>query len=194
MDDATLAMHCLAGDAVASEALIERFHGEVFGLCMRLMAHRQDAEDITQEVFLRIFRSLHRWDSSRPLRPWIMGIAVNRCRTWLGRRGRRPESVDYLHETPDRDRSDDSAELTAELDRGLAELRPDYRTVFILFHEQGRSYEEIAETIDRPVGTVKTWLHRTRALLLDHLRARGFVASPDHDQGHDQGPAIRRRT
>ena len=53
--------------------------------------------------------------------------------------------------------------------------RGDYREVFVLFHEQGQSYEEIAEVVDRPVGTVKTWLHRARLELLERLRSRGFV-------------------
>src|SRR5947209_14441607 len=48
----------------------------VFGLCVRLLNHRHDAEDVTQEVFLRVFRSLRRWDATRPLKPWVMGIAV----------------------------------------------------------------------------------------------------------------------
>ena len=77
-DDALLVRRCLRGEAAAVQALVERFQAEVFGLCVRLLHHRQDAEDVTQEVFLRIFRSLRRWDSSRPLRPWIMGITVNR--------------------------------------------------------------------------------------------------------------------
>jgi DNA-directed RNA polymerase specialized sigma24 family protein len=54
-------------------------------------------------------------------------------------------------------------------------LRPDYRTVFVLFHEQGQAYEEIAEALDRPVGTVKTWLHRARLEVLERLQRRGMV-------------------
>ena len=63
-----------------------------YGLCVRLLNHRHDAEDVTQEVFLRVFRSLNRWDAVRPLKPWVMGIAVNRCRTWLSQRSRRGRS------------------------------------------------------------------------------------------------------
>ena len=78
--------------------LIERFQAEVFGLSVRMLNHRHDAEDVSQEVFLRVFRSLRRWDPARPLRPWITGITVNRCRTWLSQRSRVPETVDYLNE------------------------------------------------------------------------------------------------
>ena len=97
--DALLVRRALRGDSQAIQALVERYQTEVFGLCVRLLCHRQDAEDVTQEVFLRVFRSLRRWDSSRPLKPWIMAIAVNRCRTWLAQRSRRPELADYSSST-----------------------------------------------------------------------------------------------
>lgn len=178
-DDAALVRRCLKGQPDAMRDLIERFQAEVFGLCVRLLAHRQDAEDVTQETFLRVFRSLRRWDSSRPLRPWVLGIAVNRCRTWMGHRARRPELADYLQETAGRDDADDSVELVAEIRRALAGMRPEYRSVFTLFHEQGRSYEEIARAHGRPVGTIKTWLHRTRLEILTHLRRRGMVPTEE---------------
>src|SRR5207302_4585474 len=124
-------------------------------------------------------RSLRRWDSARPLQPWVLGIAANRCRTWRARSVRRPAAVDYLDDTaadPKTDLpADDAPELARELTRALADLRPDYRTAFVLFHERGQSYEAIAAALRRPVGTVKTWLHRARLELLDALRRRGMV-------------------
>jgi RNA polymerase sigma-70 factor (ECF subfamily) len=175
-DDAALVRRCLRGDAEAVRALVDRFQAEVYGLCVRLLGHRHDAEDVTQEVFLRVFRSLRRWDHSRPLRPWVLGIAVNRCRTWMAQRARRPEPVDYLQDTAPGPGPDDSAELLAEVRAAVAALRPDYRTVFVLFHEHGQPYDEIAAALGRPVGTVKTWLHRARLEVLDHLKRRGMVS------------------
>lgn len=175
VEEAALVRRCLDGQPAAMQQLIERFQGDVFGLCVRLLNNRHDAEDVAQEVFLRVFRSLHRWDASRPLKPWIMGITVNRCRTWLSQRAKRPDYVDFLHEQPARDDRDDSRELVAELRMAIGQLRPDYGAVFVMFHEQDQSYEDIALAIDRPVGTVKTWLHRARLELLDCLRRRGMV-------------------
>jgi RNA polymerase sigma factor (sigma-70 family) len=175
LDDAALVRRCLRGDAGALRTLVERFQTDVIALCLRVLRNRHDAEDAAQEVFLRVFRSLRRWDSTRPLRPWIVGIAVNRCRTLLAQRGRRPELADYLQDvTPDRP-ADDSAELLAEIDAAVGDLRPEYRCVFVLFHEQGQPYEAIAAALERPVGTIKTWLHRARLEVLDRLRRRGMV-------------------
>ena len=178
-DDAILVRRCLTGNAEAIGQLVSRFNGDVYGLCVRLLHHRQDAEDVAQEVFLRVFRSLGSWDPSRPLRPWIMGIAVNRCRTWIAQRKRRPELVDYLQDVVAGAAPDDSAELLTEIHAALAELRLDYRTVFLLFHEQGQPYEEIASALGRPVGTIKTWLHRARLEILDRLRRRGMVSEEE---------------
>jgi RNA polymerase sigma-70 factor (ECF subfamily) len=174
-DEFALVRRCLRGDAEAMRTLIDRFQPAVYGLCVRLLNHRHDAEDVTQEVLLRIFRSLRRWDPARPLRPWVMGITVNRCRTWLAQRARQPAAVHYVEELATRPGADDAAELVSEIQTARNRLRPEYRAVFVMFHEQGLVYEEIAAALGRPVGTVKTWLHRARLEVLDHLRQRGMV-------------------
>src|SRR4029079_14668651 len=68
---------CRKGDSKAMKALVERFQQDVFRLCHRLTGDRHEAEDLFQESFPRVFRSLHTWDQKRPLRPWILSIAVN---------------------------------------------------------------------------------------------------------------------
>jgi RNA polymerase sigma-70 factor (ECF subfamily) len=181
IEEARLVRRCLRGEADAVRTLVDRFQSEVFGLCVRLLNHRHDAEDVTQEVFLRVFRSLGRWDARRPLRPWILGITVNRCRTWMAQRARRPELVDYLQEITPASPADDSAELLREIQDALQELRPEYRSVFLLFHEHGQPYVDIAAAMNRPVGTIKTWLHRARLEILQRLRQRGMVSEVGHE-------------
>jgi RNA polymerase sigma-70 factor (ECF subfamily) len=176
VEDALLVSRCLRGETEAAQELIERFQSNVFGLCIRLLHHRQDAEDVTQEVFLRVFRSLKRWDRARPLKPWVMGITVNRCRTWLRQRARRPELVDYLQDTASGPQADDAAELATEIQLAVGDLRLEYQSVFVMYHEQGQPYEEIAQALGKPVGTIKTWLHRARLEVLERLRRRGMIS------------------
>lgn len=173
--DIELVRRCLSDDPAAMRLLVERFQSDVFGLCVRILRHAQDAEDVVQDVFVRVFRSLRRWDSSRHLKPWILGIAVNRCRTAMAKRAKRPVSVDYLHETAGTEPLDDGRELAGEIRTAVDELRTDYREVFVMFHEAGQSYEEISAAIDRPVGTIKTWLHRARSEVLARLKRRGLI-------------------
>ncbi len=174
VSEVELVQGCLAGDGVSQLRLVEQFQGMVFGLCLRMLGHRQDAEDITQEVFLRTFRHLRHWDQARPLRPWLLTIAANRCRTFLENRGRRPTSVDFSAEVPaDRSppaRSDDAEEIQMALLR----LRPEYRECFVLFYQNELSIEEVADVLGCPEGTVKTWLHRARKEIAEHLQRRGI--------------------
>jgi RNA polymerase sigma factor (sigma-70 family) len=177
MDDPALIEALRAGDPQAPRLLIEQYQGVVFGLCYRMMNHRQDAEDVVQETFVRALRAIGGFDATRPIRPWLLEIAANRCRTALARRSQRPalRLAGVAEDLPDQRAGPiDPDDLAGEIERALGELRPDYRVVFVLFHEQNLSYEEIAQVITRPVGTVKTWLHRARAELAECLTRRGL--------------------
>ncbi len=172
-----LICRCLTGDQGAMLALVERFRGQVFGLCFRMLGQRQDAEDVAQETFVRVLKNLHRWDAARDFEPWLFAIAGNRCRTALSTRKRRP-SAEILPEQisdglPDMQAAKNLAE---EVTLALAGIREDYRHAFVLFHEHELSYGDIAEAMNVPLGTVKTWVHRARRELIDQLQRRGVVA------------------
>jgi RNA polymerase sigma-70 factor, ECF subfamily len=171
-----LVRRCLTGDQSAMLALVESFHGLVFGLCYRMLGQRQDAEDAAQETFVRVLKNLHRWDPARDFEPWLLAIAGNRCRTALAVRRRRPASESVVELLAD-DAPDDHAarQLSEEVHRALAELRAEYRQAFLLFHEQELSYAEIAASLDVPLGTIKTWVHRARKELIEALRLRGAI-------------------
>ena len=174
MDDRELVEAIRAGDPEAPAVLVGRFQGVLYGLCVRMMGHRQDAEDVMQEAFVRALRGVAGFDGRRPLRPWLLGIAANRCRTALAKRARRPLAMEAPEDRPDhRPGLSDPDDLAGEVERALGRLRPEYRLVFTLYHEQGLPYEEIGQAVGRPIGTVKTWLHRARAELADDLGRRG---------------------
>jgi RNA polymerase sigma-70 factor, ECF subfamily len=180
-DDAALVRLCLEGDQAGARQLVERFQAMVFAVCVRMLGQREDAEDVTQDVFVRVFRSLRSWDPTRPLQPWILAIAANRCRTALRQRPRdTPHSTVEMSRVISADGSGDSRELSDELDLAVAALREDYRLCFVLFYQQELSCAEIASVLDRPEGTVKTWLHRARRELAERLRRRGVVHYADN--------------
>lgn len=163
--------------------LVEHFQGTVFGLCYRMLGHRQDAEDVTQESFVRVFRNLSRWDNQRDFKPWLLAIAGNRCRTMLAARGRRPRTRDVVHELPDPSENGHGAMLLGEeVALALEHLRAEHRRAFLLFHGQELSYAEISNVLDCPIGTVKTWIHRARRELARLLRERGVVEGAKHEQ------------
>jgi len=172
----TLVGQCLTGDQVAMLALVERFRGQVFGLCYRMLGQRQDAEDAAQETFVRVLKNLHRWDQARDFEPWLFAIAGNRCRTALSARKRRPMSEAVLDIIPDKEPDHRPAQqLAEEVQLALATLRDEYRQAFVLFHEQELSYADIAAAMEVPLGTIKTWVHRARRELIEYLRKRGAI-------------------
>lgn len=164
-----------SGDPQAPALFVDAHQATIYGLCFRMLRHRQDAEDVVQETFHRALQAIDRFDVDRPIRPWLLGIAANRCRTALVTRSKRLAVADLVGETPDhRPGLSDPDDLSGEVDRAMNRLRPEFRMVFVLFHEQGLPYEEIAEVMNRPTGTVKTWLHRARTELAEDLIRRGI--------------------
>src|SRR5215471_17535623 len=143
-----LVRQCLSGDQAAMLALVERFRGQVFGLCYRMLGQREDAEDAAQETFVRVLKNLHRWDPARGFEPWLLAIAGNRCRTALATRKRRPIADNCVEivadDTPDQR---PGQQLAEELHLALVGLRDDYRQAFLLFHQHELSYAEIAEAM-----------------------------------------------
>ena len=191
VSEVELVQGCLAGDIACQRLFVERFEGMIFGLCLRMLCRRHDAEDVAQEVFLRAFRNLHRWDGERPLRPWLLTIAGNRCRTHWEERGRRPTPTDLQADwLPERTRTD-SRDDAEEIQKALVTLRPEYQQCFVLFYQQELSVEEVAEVLDCPEGTVKTWLHRARKEMADLLRKRGL---DPHEKPNDQSLAQSKRS
>lgn len=168
------------GNEASIRLLVDRFRARVYGLCYRMLGHREDAEDATQESLVRAVRGMKQWDAAREFVPWLMTIAANRCRTQLATRAkRRRVDVDVetlVDRTPDRLGARQTVE---ELQTALATLRKNYRRAFVLFHVEGRSYIEIAAECRVPLGTVKTWVHRARRELADRLRERGVIEGID---------------
>ncbi|RLS54244.1 MAG: RNA polymerase sigma factor [Planctomycetota bacterium] len=171
-----LVTRCLSDDREAVRTFVERFQQLVFSLCLQMLRHRQDAEDVAQEAIVRAVRHLDHWDSSRPIEPWLLAIAGNRCRTALERRSRRPRVMEALPEVVAPADAAPRGGIGEEVQRAVDGLRDDYRQCFTLFHVQQLSVQEIADQMHVPTGTVKTWLHRARKELAEELTRRGVKA------------------
>jgi RNA polymerase sigma-70 factor (ECF subfamily) len=177
-----LVQRCLGGEQPAMLELVETYRGQVFGLCYRMLRHRQDAEDVTQECFVRALRSLRSWDPEREFLPWLLAIAGNRCRTLLSTRMRQPAASALVEHASDNSLSITEAQnLAEEVELALGTLRAEYRQAFLLFHQHELSYAEISATLDCPLGTVKTWVHRARRELIARLAERGVVRELRHE-------------
>lgn len=177
--NAVLARQFQQHDESAFSKLVSRHHGLVFNVCMRILGHRQDAEDATQETFSRVAKYLGRWDSRRPLEPWLVAIAGNRCRTFLAARRSHQSLCPAVEPVIDDVAVTQDAELLREeLNLALAQIPTLHRRAFELFHECSLSYVEIAAELGCPVGTVKTWVHRARASVIARLSQREVVVRP----------------
>ncbi len=181
-DDESLVRRALAGDMAAYGELVHRHQGWVFALCLRMMGGRQDAEDMSQEVFLRAFRKLDRYDAQRPFGPWLRKVAVNLCLNAL----RRPaahevpfeEGWDWAPEEAlgDPEREQSRRDERRRVRRALMELPPEMRAVIELRHFQGMRYAEIAQTLGISLHLVKVRLFRARRRL-----ARALTAEAEAD-------------
>ncbi len=182
-EDVQLVQQCLSGDELSMRAFLSKYQGLVFSLCLRMLGHREDAEDVAQDSLVRVFRNLEKWDQQRPIKPWLLTIAANRCRTALEKRSKLPSQNDMAINLASERRehsknAQEQLDIGEELELALGELRDDYRTCFVMYHQEELSYQEIGEVLGCPQGTIKTWLHRTRAQLAKRLQDRGVVADP----------------
>ncbi len=175
IDELTL-LRARRGDAEAFESLIQGEEIKIYHVCLGMMRDKEDAKDMAQECFLKAWRGLARFDGRSGLETWLYRIAVNTCLDELRRRKREHTvSAEMLAEEgwePADDRKDftDSQAEKAEILDALQQMDEDARTVIILRDMKGLSYEEIAEMLDCPTGTVRSRLNRARKKLGSLLR------------------------
>lgn len=194
MTDSELIAAVLAGETARFAVLVERYQRDIYNLAYRSTHHRQDAEDITQETFLRAYRSLGAYDAARPLRTWLYAIAVNVCRDWARRRASRPQVWSLLDADGSEEAGAGPASTVEEGDGATAEdayghpeaaalrretqrlveqavmaLEPEYRLLVVLHYFRGVSQGEAAEILGLPLSVVKNRLFRARRRLRDLL-------------------------
>lgn len=178
------------GREAAYRELVRRYERPVFSLIFRMVRNRELAEDLSQETFVKVLNAVESYRPEFKFSSWVFKIANNAAIDHLRRRELDTLSLDGSPhaETPEMIEATalqvgshgespldevEARELGGAIEEGIRKLRPEYRTCILLRHVEGRSYEEIAEILNLPLGTVKTYIHRARNELrisLAHLK------------------------
>ena len=161
------------GDRTAFARIVDLHKQSVYGVAARMVGSA-DAQDISQEAFLRAFQRLPTFDSSRPLRPWLLAIVHHCCVDEFRRRRRQalfPTALDRPEHAPlpHPEEGIEAREQTARVVDALNRLPDNQREALLLFHHEQLSYREIGGVLGVPIGTVMTWIHRARRALRAEL-------------------------
>ncbi|MEO6210905.1 MAG: sigma-70 family RNA polymerase sigma factor [Gemmatimonadaceae bacterium] len=186
LPDADVAALAKKGREPAFQELVRRYERPVFSLIFRMVRDRELAEDLAQDTFIKVLNNIDRYRPEFKLSSWLFKIANNVTIDHLRRRQLATVSLDGSPhaataaeaqatslDVESRGQSAleaiESRELGSAIEQAIGKLRPEYRSCILLRHVEGRSYEEIAATLDLPLGTVKTYIHRARHELREAL-------------------------
>lgn len=176
-DDARLVRQCLHGDESAFAVLVQRYQQAVFNVALRMLKDYNEAQEVAQEVFIKVYEKLDAFDERFKFFSWVYRMAVN---TALNRakRSRRfitlESEQDYAATRGNPHEDYEETETGENVQRALMVMKPDYRAVIILKHFEGLSYQEIGETLEIPEKTVKSRLFTARQILKDLLLKQGY--------------------
>jgi RNA polymerase sigma-70 factor (ECF subfamily) len=179
-DDNDLVARCREGSDEAWRELVDRFGPRVYAIAYHFTMKREDAEELSQEIFLKVFENLHRYDGGFPLVAWILSVSRNLCIDRYRRR-KREKSFRFVSDeavTTLLKSDDDPASLALKKERtkllfsALAEIPEDLAEILVLRDLNGLAYEEIGKALDLPDGTVKSRLFRARTEVARKIRER----------------------
>ena len=176
IDDRVYVARALEGDDVAFAVLVRRYERGLYNVAYRMVREREQALDLTQEIFVRVHRSLGKYDPTYPFTSWVYRVASNLCIDWIRKKKLDTVSIDAPtrvgddeagpRELPDHTENPEEdyerAQKATMLEEALGKLPESHRMMLILRHQQDLSYDEIAASLDVPLGTVKARIHRAR--------------------------------
>jgi RNA polymerase sigma-70 factor, ECF subfamily len=185
--DQDLVARARQGSEKAYRELLDRYQRPVFSIVYRMIRDRERAEDLAQETFVRVFNHIDRYDPRFKFSSWIFKIATNLTIDSIRRKEVETVSIDGSRNavtdeqiestrialpSPDENPEEllEAKQLGAEIEEAIGRLRPEYRAAILLRHVEGREYQEIADILSLPLGTVKTYIHRGRNELRDSLQ------------------------
>ena len=179
--DAKLVSLAQTGDFAAFEEIVRKYRNDVYGLSYHFLRNREEAWDVSQEVFIKTHRSLARFRGESSFKTWLLRITANQCKDYLKKR--RLDAVPFdegieTHDAPSGvlgpDTTVEARELGEAINKALEALPVKHRTAFLLREFEGLSYEEMAKVMDCNLGTVMSRLHHARKKLQNSLKRMGF--------------------
>ncbi|MBK9526955.1 MAG: sigma-70 family RNA polymerase sigma factor [Acidobacteria bacterium] len=186
LSDGDIIAGTVAGRLDGFEELVRRYQRPITGYVFRMVGEYESALDVTQEVFIKVYNSLHKYSPEYKFSTWLYRIAHNAAVDHLRRNSITPQSLEAENadgsfqiqiesrlSSPEQDR--ERSEWRTEIDSVVRALPPAYRDLIMLRHGQDLSYDEIAEVTGLPLGTVKNRLFRARELMREMFIARGFT-------------------
>lgn len=185
--DRALVQRCLKNDQKAFAELLSRYRRPVYGIIRKMIPNDEEAMDLAQETFIRAFRKLDTFDQNRSFPNWLFRIATNLTIDFHRKRklatvslvqtdkdGEDERQVDLQDAAPNPGETFSVGERRRRLAEVIEGLPPGYRAVVVLRYQEDRSYDEIAEILEVPLGTVKARIHRAHRLLKEKLMREGF--------------------
>lgn len=182
--DAKLVARVQQGDKQAFDLLVLKYQRKIQRLLSRMLRDQSDIDDVMQEAFIKAYRALPQFRGDSAFYTWLYRIAINTARNWMSSQGRRP-SAPGLNQTEDGETFDEidnltdnntpesvlaSHEIASTVNSVIEQLPAELRTAIVLREIDGLSYEEIAETMDCPIGTVRSRIFRAREAIAAKLR------------------------
>lgn len=175
MDEKELIQRCRQQDRQAQQELYARTSDRIYGLLLRMTRNQDDAFDLTQETYLRVFRSIHQFEGTASITTWIYRVAVNEAQQFLRRKKRHERALSEQEQAVASETTDEHQLERLDLEDALAKLPEAERTLILLRYFEGLSYGEMAEVLEKPSGTIASGLNRAREMLRQYL-------APKHEE------------
>jgi RNA polymerase sigma-70 factor, ECF subfamily len=162
------------GDLAAFEKILSQYEKAIFNHLYRLVGRREDAEDLTQKTFIKLYRSIKTIDLEKNFKAWLYKIATNTAYDWLRIKKREAtflsDDIENCAETIDAEDTYYSIERLEDLERALNKIKPAYKSILLLCYKDCLAYQEIAEVLNIPINTVKTHIYRAKQALKNELK------------------------
>ena len=171
--DAELVSRCINGDSSAFEEIVTKYKKLVYSVVYKMISDREEVNDVSQEVFIRLYKSLEKYNPEYKMSTWIVKITSNLCLDTL--RKKKQDTVtldDAIGVSSDVDTPEDTLiknQRTELINNAINELPEKYKVLIVLFHNNGMSYEEMTKVLNEPMSIIKNRLYRARLMLKEKL-------------------------